>query len=326
MRHYLDWTGDQTFARTAGRSLFIETARFWASRFRVDDRDRAHCFGVIGPDEYHEAVDDNAFTNVMARENLRWAVEAARAAPGPDVNADEIARWEYLATAIVDGLDPATGIYEQFAGFHDLEPLIIEEIAPRRPIAADLFLGTERLAQSQVIKQADVLMLHHLVPDAVASGSLDANLRYYEPRTAHGSSLSPGIHAALFARNGEPRHALDLLRLAARIDLDDITDTTVLGLHLGAMGSVWQAMVYGFLGCRPRDDALVVAPHVPNALGTVTAHMTYRNVHLTIAAAADALMITAQAPTRVCIDHVNIDLDPGTHRWTHHHDRWDADR
>ena len=81
-----------------------------------------------------------------------------------------------------------------------LEPLVIAEVAPRRPIAADLLLGAERTRGAQVIKQADVLMLHHLVPDEVVAGSLEPNLRFYEPRTAHGSSLSPAIHASLLAR------------------------------------------------------------------------------------------------------------------------------
>ena len=151
---------------------------------------------MIGPDEYHEPVDDNAFTNVMARWNLRRAARLDGVAP------DERATWLRLADSLVDGYDPETGIYEQFAGFFDLEPLRIADLAPRRPISADLLLGSERVDGAQVVKQADVLMLHHLVPDEVATGSLAPNLEFYEPRTAHGSSLSPAIHAALFARAG----------------------------------------------------------------------------------------------------------------------------
>ena len=85
---------------------------------------------------------------------------------------------------------------------------MIAEIAPRRPIAADLLLGAERTAGAQVLKQADVLMLHHLLPDEVAPGSLVPNLDFYEPRTAHGSSLSPAIHASVLARAGRYRAAL----------------------------------------------------------------------------------------------------------------------
>ena len=99
---------------------------------------------MIGPDEYHEPVDDNAFTNVMARWNLRRAADARR---------DDRCRrgrapitWRTIADALVDGYDRRRGLYEQFAGFHELEPLVIADVAPRRPIAADLLLGAERVA------------------------------------------------------------------------------------------------------------------------------------------------------------------------------------
>jgi trehalose/maltose hydrolase-like predicted phosphorylase len=187
---YIDWTGDEAFAAGPGRQLLVESARHWASRIRVDSRGRAHIYGVIGPDEYHEPVDDNAYTNVMARWNLRRAA-AALERDCKEIAEEERLRFLELADALVDGYDPATGIFEQFAGFYGLEPLIIGDIASRRPIAADLLLGADRVAAAQVLKQADVLMLDHLVPDAVAADSLVPNLDFYEPRTAHGSSLRP---------------------------------------------------------------------------------------------------------------------------------------
>src|SRR5581483_8154184 len=138
-----------------------------------------------------------------------------------------------------------------------------EEIAPRRPIAADVLLGAERIAGAQVLKQADVLMLHHLLPDEVARGSLLPNLDFYEPRTAHGSSLSPAVHASLLARAGRYRSALAALRVAARLDLDDLTASTAGGVHLATMGGVWQALAFGFAGVRPAGDRLRVEPRLP---------------------------------------------------------------
>jgi trehalose/maltose hydrolase-like predicted phosphorylase len=140
---------------------------------------------------------------------------------------------------------------------------VIEEIAPRRPIAADMLLGAERTAGAQVLKQADVLMLHHLLPDQAAPGSLVPNLDFYEPRTAHGSSLSPPIHASLLARAGRYRSALEALRIAARLDLDDLTGTTAGGLHLATMGGLWQALAFGFAGIRPCGERLLVDPRLP---------------------------------------------------------------
>ena len=301
---YLDWTGDEEFAAGAGRELLTETARYWASRVRLDADGQAHIYGVIGPDEYHEPVDDNAFTNVMARWNLR------RAAMVEAVDDDERARWLELAAVIVDGYDPATGRYEQFAGFSDLEPLVITDIAPRRPIAADLLLGAERVGAAQILKQADVLMLHHLVPDDVAPASLIPNLDYYEPRTAHGSSLSPGIHAGLFARAGRPDEALAPLRFASRIDIDDLSSTAG-GLHLATYGSTWQALVYGFLGVRPLRDALAIDPHLPAAWTALEATVNFRGCRVKVRAADERVEVTAEREIAVHVFGERRVVGPG---------------
>src|ERR1051326_7005568 len=106
-------------------------------------------------------------------------------------------------------------------------------------------------------------MLHHLVPGEVAPGSLVPNLEFYEPRPSHGSSLSPGAHAALFARAGMFERALEALRLTSRMDIDDLQGTTAAGLHIATMGSLWQVFAFGFAGVRPDGDALHVDPRLP---------------------------------------------------------------
>jgi trehalose/maltose hydrolase-like predicted phosphorylase len=255
---YASWTGLRTPAITR---LLTETARYWASRCRLDAAGRAHIDDVIGPDEYHERVNDNAFTNVMARWNLRAAADVADRqgiAPG------EARRWRDLAARIVDGYDPATGRYEQFAGYFALEPLLVKDVAAP-PVAADLLLGRERVSRSQLIKQPDVLMLHHLLPDQVEPGSLGPNLDYYDPRTAHGSSLSPAITASLLARADRPDEALAMLRVALALDLDDLTGMTASGLHLANMGGIWQAVVAGLAGARVQAGVLTVDPRLPGA-------------------------------------------------------------
>jgi trehalose/maltose hydrolase-like predicted phosphorylase len=288
---YLDWSGDAAFAGGPGAELLAETARYWASRIRRDTAGRAHVYGVIGPDEYHEPVDDNAFTNVMARWNLRRAAGAVT----DGATAAERQLWLDLADALVDGYDDRSRVYEQFAGFHRLEPLIVADLA-RRPIAADLLLGHERVAGAQVVKQADVLMLHQLVPDEVAAGSLEPNLAYYEPRTAHGSSLSPAIHAGLFARARRFGAALEALRLSCRLDVDDLTGTTSGGVHLATMGGVWQALVFGFAGIRATDDVLTVDPRLPDAWDALEVNLRFRD-----------------RPVRVRISHDGIAVDGHVH-------------
>jgi beta-phosphoglucomutase family hydrolase len=304
---YVDWTGDTSFAGGPGLELFVETARYWASCVR-QETDGAHIYGVIGPDEYHEPVDDNAFTNVMARWNLRRAAASVMAADPTAQMAEEAGRWRAIADELVDGFDPDTGIYEQCAGFYALEPLIIAEIAPRRPIAADLLLGARRVQGAQVIKQADVLMLHHLVPTEVEPDTLEANLRFYEQRTAHGSSLSPGVHASLFARARQYDRALDALRMAYRIDLDDLTATTGGGLHLATMGSLWQAMAYGFAGLRPSEDRLTIDPRLPPAWAGLEIRVRFRGTPARVRVERDELRVDADGPLPVTVDAVDYDL------------------
>jgi trehalose/maltose hydrolase-like predicted phosphorylase len=300
---YADWTGDEAFAYGSGLRLLVESARYWASRIRVAPDGTAHIYGVIGPDEYHEPVDDNAFTNVAARWNLRRAADAVEeTSEAGDVTREEAQRWRQLADDLVDGYDPDTGIYEQFAGFRDLEPLIIEEVAPRRPIAADLLLGADRVSGAQVIKQADVLLLYHLLPSEVAPDSLEANLRYYEPRTAHGSSLSPAIHASLLARVRDYEPSLAALAMATRIDLDDLTGTTASGLHIATMGGVWQAFAYGFFGLRPRDGRLNVDPRLPPRWAALEIRVRFRGSRMTVRAEHGRLIVRADPAVGILVD------------------------
>jgi trehalose/maltose hydrolase-like predicted phosphorylase len=290
--HCAQWTGAQGFLR-ARRPLLEETARYWASRCRIDDEGRAHIDDVIGPDEYHEAVSDNAFTNVMARWNLRTAA-------GITTSPDEAGAWRRLADSIVDGHQPETGLYEQFAGYFDLEPLLVADVA-RAPVAADVLLGRERLTATQMIKQPDVLMLHHLVPDEVAPDSLVPNVDFYGPRTAHGSSLSPAISACVLARAGRADEALPLLRIALRIDLDDLTGTTAAGLHLAAMGGAWQAVLFGFAGVRVRDGVLHVDPALPTTWRSLGVRFRCLDRHVRLHITAEEVRIEVDAPLRVNI-------------------------
>ena len=289
---YHAWTADDEFSEGPRRALVLETARYWDSRIALGSDGRAHIGRVIGPDEYHDPVDDNAFTNVMARWNLR------RAARLPGATSDERHRWRELASRLVDGYDPRTRLYEQFAGFWGLEPLVISEMVDHRPVAADLLLGRDRVRRAQVLKQPDVLMLHHMLPGAIASGSLGPNLDFYEPRTAHGSSLSPGVHAALFARAGRMEAAVAMLRLTARLDLDDRTGTTAGGLHLAAMGSAWQAIVQGFAGIRPTRDALLVDPHLPASWTGLEVPVTYQGTRVRFRLEPESVSVDADRSLR----------------------------
>jgi trehalose/maltose hydrolase-like predicted phosphorylase len=254
MARYEAWSGDRQML-PARRELLCETARYWASRIRVDADGAAHIDGVIGPDEYHENVDDNAFTNAMARWNLLHAAALEQSGD------EEAGRWQTLAAALTDGYGATGCRHEQFAGYFGLEPLTVAEL----PHGADpvQVLGWEHVQRAQLVKQADVLMLHLLVPDLAPPGSLGPDIDWYEPRTTHASSLSAPVHAAVLARAGRLNGALTYLRNAATIDLEDRTGNTRDGLHIAAMGGVWHALVHGVAGLELHGQNLSLHPHLP---------------------------------------------------------------
>ena len=294
---YVDWTGDDAFRRGPLTRLLVETARYWASRVECDTDGSAHIRHVIGPDEYHDDVDDNAFTNVMARWNLRAA--AARASG--DCDEREVRRWSALAEALIDGLDSQSLVYEQFSGFSKLAPFPLRETYGSAPFAADSVIGFDRIQSLQVLKQADALMLHLLLPTEVAESSLGPNLDRYLPMTAHGSSLSPAVHAALLARVGRYPEAVNLLRLAAAIDIDDTSGSTAHGLHVATMGGVWLAMVEGFAGVRADGDGLSVRPRLPEAWETLTVHLVYRGSRVQLRIKGEEVNVETGGPLRVAV-------------------------
>ena len=289
--HYAAWTGDHELAAGPGRAMIVETARYWASRIRLSPDGRGHIDGVIGPDEYHEDVDDDAFTNVMARWNLRRGAELV-------ADPAEAAGWLALADALVDGYDPATGRHEQFAGYDVLEPLLAADVA-QIPFAADLVLPRERVARSQLIKQPDVLMAHFVVPQELPAGSLSADLDFYVPRTSHGSSLSPAITAALQARAGRADEALDMLRLALRMDLDDVTGSSAKGLHVATIGGLWQALVYGVLGLTVASGTLQLDPQLPSAWGSVRIRLRCLGARVVVQVGPERLTVDTDRPLLV---------------------------
>ena len=296
---YAAWTGDEAFLAGAGSALLVETARYWATRARPGADGRSHIDGVIGPDEYHGPVDDNAFTNLLARWNLRRAADLADRVPGL-AGAGEIRAWRSAADSLADGYDAATGIYEQFAGYNQLQHMLPASLGPV-PVAADVLLGPGRIARTQIVKQVDVLMAYHMIPEEMPAGTLRPNLDFYAPRTAHGSSLSPAIHAGLLARAGLPDEALHWLRLAARLDLDDLTGVTAAGLHLATFGGLWQAIALGFAGLRADHGVLRIDPHLPGAWPELTLRLRFGGGLVSITVRHDRVTMTSSAPIRVAL-------------------------
>jgi trehalose/maltose hydrolase-like predicted phosphorylase len=270
--NHVAWTGDDHFLASHGLELLVETARYWASRVEVDSDGTAHLRGVTGPDEYHDDVDDDVFTNVMATHNLELAADMAERLGGCDPA--ETATWRRIADAFEIRPDER-GIYEQFTGYDQLEALSVHDVG-RPPMSADAMMGRDVIARTQIIKQPDVMMAYHLVPHLLDADAFEPNLDLAIERTAHGSSLSPAISASLLLRARRWREAVELFELAAFLDLDDLTGTTAGGLHLATMGGLWQAVTVGLLGLRPLESGLAFDPRVPPDLGPVRHRLMYR--------------------------------------------------
>ena len=291
---YWTVTGDAEFMRNAGIEIMLETARFWASRATLEDDGRRHIRGVIGPDEYHDGVDDNAFTNVMARWNIergrdaaalmheRWPEDWAELSERLGIEAREIDSWASVAATIKTALDDRTRLFEQFEGFSDLEAIDLEAYAGRS-VPMDVVLGRERTRRSQVIKQADVVALLALLPDAFPVEADTINFDHSAPRCSHGSSLSTAMHGLAAARLGRTKAALDYFRRTAEIDLGDTTAALAGGVHMAALGGMWMMAMLGFIGVSFREDGVDLNPQLPDEWTGLRAPLQWRGRRLAIA-------------------------------------------
>jgi trehalose/maltose hydrolase-like predicted phosphorylase len=299
---YWRFTADDDFFLRAGAEILLETARFWASRAVAEADGKRHIRHVIGPDEYHEDVDDNAFTNLMARWNIARGLEtidALREQWPNHVTAlreklalgdEELADWRDAIARIVTGFDPATGIYEEFAGFHGLQPLELAAYADRK-VPIDVVIGRELTQRSQVVKQADVVALIALLPQEFPGTTAETNFRYYEPRCAHGSSLSTGMHALVAARLGDAQMALRYLRATAAADLDPDPNTAG-GVHIAGLGALWQAVILGFAGLDLKGDILAVDPRLPSQWRSLSFRVSWRGRSVAIGISGNTVQAT----------------------------------
>jgi kojibiose phosphorylase len=275
---YWQVTGDDRFMRGVGAPILLETARFWESRMEEDEDipGRYSISDVIGPDEYHEHVDNNVFTNRMvawhlqtASEVLAWlervAGQQAAALRGRlELTAERLQHWQEIAEKLVILHDPETGLYEQFEGFFKLPEVDWRAHAGRTTSMQEL-LGIEETNRRQVLKQPDVLLLLCLLREQVTDQVWRANWDYYVPRTDHsyGSSLGPAIHAWAACELGRPDEAYEHFMRAARADLQDVRGNAGDGIHAASAGAIWQALVFGFAGLQVEDGGYRTRARLP---------------------------------------------------------------
>lgn len=274
---YWEATGDHQFLSEQGAELILEGARFWASRVVRDPDGSFHLRDVVGPDEYHEHVDDNAYTNLMAAWHLRTAglvlgwlertvpMRAAHLTARLGLADDERDRWTEIASGLARPR-VVNGVMEQFAGYFDLADVDYARLRnPSRTLSMQVLHGAEGVQLTRTVKQPDVLMLAFQIPELFTAESLADNHHYYDLRTdhEHGSSLGPGVSAAIAARVGDVGVAYAHFLRAARADLRDVRGDASDGIHGASAGALWQAVVFGFAGLRLTRDGWTVDPHLP---------------------------------------------------------------
>jgi beta-phosphoglucomutase family hydrolase len=321
---HFEMTGDRDWLAVRGAEIIVEVARLFSSLADYDpDSDRFHISGVMGPDEYHDGypdapgagVRDNAYTNVLVSWVCERAIDALTALAGRScddlaerlhIRPEEVSRWEHLSRRLAVPFHP-DGVLSQFDGFTDLAEL---DWARYRATYGnigrlDLILEAEGDATNRykLAKQADVLMLLYLLGSDATLARLgrlgypttDADLRrtveYYLSRTAHGSTLSRVVEAAVLSRI-DPSRAWAAFREALVADLDDTQGgTTREGIHIGAMAGTTDLAVRAFAGLHTDVDSLTFTPRLPPRLNGLAFQVVYRDQWIDISVTQDRLRL-----------------------------------
>jgi kojibiose phosphorylase len=277
---YWKVTGDDDWMIEKGAEIVLDTAKFWASRAEWNAAAGVYEYcDVIGPDENHDHVDNNVFTNCMARWNLqaglqvlKWlrAVSPARAETlieCLDLSGSRLARWRDVIERIyipTPSSDQTAGLIEQFDGYFNLQDIDLASLEPRQKSVQELF-GIEGAANLQVLKQPDVLMLQYLLREEFSEEQIKVNYAYYSPRTDHtyGSSLGPSIQAIMACEAGRIDEAYEHFIRAVQADLRDVRGNAGDGIHAASAAGTWQTVVFGFGGLKVTHVGWTYQPRLP---------------------------------------------------------------
>ena len=292
---YLTATEDWDFLCKYGAEMLFSTARFWESRLEYNtSQDRYELNRVIGPDEFHEHVDNNVFTNWMARWNLHKAIEyynllksdhlsvLSKIMTHMGITEIQINRWEQMAEKIYLPFDQKNNLFEQFEGYFQRKEVPItqwdENDMPEYPQGYHHFNADE----TTLVKQPDVVMLMYVLPDEFTDEMKRINYEFYEKRTLHKSSLSPSIHSIMGIEVGDTQKAEQYFRRSAMVDLADNQGNTQWGIHAASTGGTWMSVVFGFGGFRVKNRQMTFKPWLPEGWEALNFKLKWREKLLSV--------------------------------------------
>lgn len=326
---YVRATGDDDFLYREGVDIAVETARLWATlgfwRYNEDGQPEVfHIHGVTGPDEYTTVVNDNLFTNVMARFNLRFAArvvrEMAEAAPEAyalmakrlDLDPAEPDAWDAAAEAMHIPYSEGLGIHPQDAVFLEREVWDLESTPPeQRPLL--LHFHPLVIYRYQVLKQADVVLALYLQGNHFTDEEKLADFEYYDPLTTGDSTLSAVVQAILAAEVGYQDLALQYFAQSIFVDLGDLHHNAADGVHVASAGGVWTALVAGFGGMRDHYGELSFDPRLPEAWPSLSYTLHWQGTELKVRITRDAMTVDAVGgdPVSFSVRGASVTVEPG---------------
>lgn len=285
VEQYVCMTDDFDFLCSKGIDILVETARMWASIGFVDVDGRYHIHRVTGPDEYSALVDDNFYTNTMARFNLLTAFENLRrledesprmfeaACERLDVGDAEMKSWKAYADTMFIPYDERLGIHAQDAHFLDREPWDSQHLKAR-PLL--LHYHSLEIYKKQILKQPDVVLALLLLGGEFSLGEKTADYEYYDRITTGDSTLSTAIQSIVGAEVGREDLAMKYFRESVFADIANSHDNTSDGVHLASAGGVWLSLVEGFAGLRIKGGQVTFASHLPLGWRSMSFNLAFR--------------------------------------------------
>ena len=296
LRKYVQATGDEPFLRDCGAEMLVETARLWLSLgFYSEAKEGKFCINsVTGPDEYNTVVNNNAYTNLMARENLRYAAETVQCLQTtyPDsynalvqktaLEPSELEAWVRAVESMYVPYDEKLQIIPQDDSFLDREPWDFRNTpSDRYPLL--LFYHPLNIYRKQVIKQADVVLAMFLLGNAFSAEAKKRNFEFYDPLTTGNSSLSSCVEAIIAAEIGDIDKSIRYGMAALLMDLADVGGNVKDGCHIASMGGTWMMLAYGLGGMRDDDGTLSFWPRrAPEDNAILRFPVTYRGQMLEV--------------------------------------------